>query len=116
MDEELKKLLILSTQSIKGLTDSLTKKESVGEANIKAAVDEGSKIWEMSLEGVNVYCNPSVENLAREVFLSMEILFESYEDLNIHEIKLNETPKCYTICNSNSITDIEKTTFKKFSP
>ena len=40
MDEELKKLLILSTQSIKGLTDSLTKKESVGEANIKAAVDE----------------------------------------------------------------------------
>ena len=40
MDEELKKLLILSTKSIKGLTDSLTKKESVGEANIKAAVDE----------------------------------------------------------------------------
>ena len=76
MDEELKKLLILSTQSIKGLTDSLTKKESVGEANIKAAVDEGSKIWEMSLEGVNVYCNPSVENLAREVFLAMEILFD----------------------------------------
>ena len=80
---------------------------------IKAAVDEGSKIWEMSLEGVNVYCNPSVENLAREVFLAMEILFESYEDLNIHEIKLNETPKCYTICNSESISDRERNNFRE---
>ena len=38
MDEELKKLLMLSVKSVKGLTDSLNKKESAGEANIKAAV------------------------------------------------------------------------------
>ena len=40
MDEELKKLLKLSTESVKKLTDSLTKKESVGEGNIKSAVNK----------------------------------------------------------------------------
>jgi len=79
---------------------------------IQAALVEGSKIWKMSLEGEDNYCNPSVENVAREIFLAMEILFEEYEDLNIHEIKLNETPKCYTICNYNSIPEQERTNFR----
>ena len=35
MDEELKKLLILSTQSIKGLTDSLTKKSRLEKLILK---------------------------------------------------------------------------------
>ena len=80
---------------------------------IQAASVEGSKIWEMSLNGEHNYCNPSVENVAREIFLAMEILFEEYEDLNIHEIKLNETPKCYTICNSESIPDRERNNFRE---
>jgi 6-pyruvoyltetrahydropterin/6-carboxytetrahydropterin synthase len=79
---------------------------------IQAARAEDSKIWEMSLEGKDNYCNPSVENLAREIFLAMEILFEEYKDLRIHEIKLNETPKCYTICNSESISDRERINFR----
>ena len=82
---------------------------------ITAAITEGSKIWEMSLEGKDNYCNPSVENLAREIFLAMEILFLEYKDLNIHEIKLNETPKCYTICNSESISDRERNNFREFN-
>ena len=80
---------------------------------IQAASVEGSKIWKMSLEGEDNYCNPSVENVAREIFLAMEILFEEYEDLNIHEIKLNETPKCYTICYSESIPDRERNNFRE---
>ena len=80
---------------------------------IQAASVEGSKIWKMSLEGEDNYCNPSVENVAREIFLAMEILFEEYKDLNIHEIKLNETPKCYTICNSESISDTERINFRE---
>ena len=79
---------------------------------IHATTIEGSKIWKMSLNGKDEYCNPSVENLAREIFLVMEILFEQYTDLNIHEIKLNETPKCYTICNYNSIPESERTNFR----
>jgi 6-pyruvoyltetrahydropterin/6-carboxytetrahydropterin synthase len=80
---------------------------------IKAADHELSKIWIMSLNGKNVYCNPSVENVVKEIFLAMEILFEEYDDLNIHEIKLNETPKCYTICTSESIIESERNNFKE---
>ena len=79
---------------------------------IHASTIEGSKLWKMSLNGKDEYCNPSVENLAREIFLAMEILFEEYKDLRIHEIKLNETPKCYTICNSESISDRERINFR----
>ena len=71
---------------------------------IQTAEVENSKIWKMSLNGKDEYCNPTVENLAREVFMAMKILFEDYKDLKIHEIKLNETPKCYTLCNNDSIT------------
>ena len=31
----------------------------------------GSKLWLMSLNGEHEYCNPSVENIAKEVFLAM---------------------------------------------
>ena len=62
---------------------------------------------------VDFYCNPSVENLAREIFLVMEILFEQYTDLNIHELKLNETPKCYTICNYHSMSEEERINFRE---
>jgi len=79
---------------------------------IEVALKEGSKVWEMSLEGIGKYCNPSVENVVKEIFLAMEILFEGYDDLNIYEIKLNETPKCYTICNSESISDSDRSNFK----
>jgi 6-pyruvoyltetrahydropterin/6-carboxytetrahydropterin synthase len=80
---------------------------------IDAAKKEGSKVWLMSLNGEWEYCNPSVENLAREIFLAMEILFEVYDDLKIHEIKLNETPKCYTVCNADSILEVERESFKE---
>jgi len=79
---------------------------------IEVALKEGSKVWEMSLEGIGKYCNPSAENVVKEIFLAMEILFEGYDDLNIYEIKLNETPKCYTICNSESISDSDRSNFK----
>ena len=79
---------------------------------IQAALVEGSKIWKMSLEGEDNYCNPSVENVAREIFLAMEILFEEYEDLKMFELKLNETPKCYTICTIDSIPERERQNFK----
>ena len=80
---------------------------------IQAAEVENSKIWKMSLEGSDNYCNPSVENLAREIFLAMEILFEEYTDLKMHELKLHETPKCFTICNDGSIPDRERKNFEE---
>ncbi len=67
----------------------------------------GSKIWLMSLNGEFAYCNPSVENIAKEIFLAMNVLFESYENLRIHKITLYETPNCYTTCVLDSISAFE---------
>lgn len=83
------------------------------EAVIEAARKTESKIWHMSLNGPGEYCNPTVENIAREIFLAMEILFAQYTDLKIKKIKLYETPNCSTVCKANSIPDQERINFQK---
>ena len=50
------------------------------------------------------YCNPSVENIAKEIFLAMEVLFADYKNLNIHKITIYETPNCWTECVAESIS------------
>jgi 6-pyruvoyltetrahydropterin/6-carboxytetrahydropterin synthase len=82
-------------------------------AVIDAVLKTRSKIWYMTLNGAGNYCNPSVENLAKEVFLAMEILFESYKGLSFYKLKLNETPNCYTICKESSISDEERKNWKE---
>ena len=84
------------------------------EIAIKATQDLGTKLWLMSLNGHGQYCNPSVENIAKEVFLAMQILFdEVYKDqgLKIHEVKIYETPNCFTVCTNSSISSQEKMNF-----
>ena len=75
---------------------------------INACKATGSKIWYMTLNGEHGYCNPSVENIAKEIYLAMEVLFEPYKNLHIHQIVLNETPNCATTCIKESISDIER--------
>ena len=75
-----------------------------------------TKLWLMSLNGKHQYCNPSVENIAKEVFLAMEILTsELYKNtptgLKIHKVKIYETPNCWTVCNNKSISDNERDHF-----
>lgn len=74
---------------------------------IQTTQDYGSKMWLMSLNGKDGYCNPSVENIAKEIFLAMTVLFEPYKDLRIHEIILHETPNCATTCIKDSISPAE---------
>ena len=57
----------------------------------------------MSLNGSNEYCNPTVENIVREMFFAMEVLFQNYESLKIESIKLYETPNCHTTLKSTDI-------------
>jgi len=76
-------------------------------AVIEAAKATGSKIWYMSLNGKDQYCNPSVENIAKEVFLAMTVLFQTYKDLKIHKVTIYETPNCYTTCIKESIAPEE---------
>ena len=75
---------------------------------IDAAKATGSKIWFMSLNGNGNYCNPSAENIAKEIFLAMEVLFSKYENLRIHSIVLWETPNSSTTCIAESIDPAEK--------
>jgi len=75
-----------------------------------------TKIWLMSLNGAGNYCNPTVENIAKEVFLSMELIsnilyFNEKTKLKIHNVKIYETPNCWTDCNIDSITDNERINF-----
>jgi len=75
-----------------------------------------SKYWLMSLNGGGQYCNPSVENVAKEVFLAMETLTETlYENaptgLYASEVKIYETPNCWTVCDELSPTPQERKNF-----
>ena len=79
---------------------------------IEACDKLNSKIWIMSLNGESEYCNPSVENIAKEVFLVMEVLFKD-SPITPHQIKIYETPNCYTDCFVGSISDAERANFYK---
>ena len=40
----------------------------------KTTKEYNSKLWLMSLNGEGEYCNPSVENISKEVFLAIDTL------------------------------------------
>lgn len=85
---------------------------------IKTTKEYKTKLWLMSLNGEGEYCNPSVENIAKEVFLAMEILTnELYKrastGLKIHNVKIYETPNCWTDCDFESISFLERENFYK---
>jgi 6-pyruvoyltetrahydropterin/6-carboxytetrahydropterin synthase len=67
----------------------------------------------MSLNGEGEYCNPSVENISKEIFLAMMVLFEGHKGIKIHEVKIHETPNCYVECIKESISDTEAMNWMK---
>lgn len=83
---------------------------------IKTTKEYGSKLWLMSLNGHGEYCNPSVENIAKEVFLAMDVLSDTLYSkaptgLKIHKVKIYETPNCWTECYRESIPHSERYNF-----
>lgn len=77
---------------------------------IKCAKDTNSKLWLMSLNGTD-YCNPSAENISKEIFLAMKILFSEFHNLKIKKVKLWETPNCSVTCIDQSISSKELDNF-----
>ena len=104
---DFKELKRVGCQWIDDLMDHGVLVNPKDEAVIEAAVKTGSKIWYMGLNGAGKYCNPSAENIAKEIFLAMTVLFQSYKDLRIHKITLWETPNCWTTCTKESISNEE---------
>lgn len=79
----------------------------------------GTRLWLMSLNGEGNYCNPTVENIAKEIWLAMDVLSkELYGDsgtgLDIYRVKVYETPNCYTECFSYSISHNERENWMKY--
>ncbi len=75
---------------------------------IKLVKSLDNKLWLMSLDGENEYCNPSAENIAKELFLAISRISMTWQEgLTLHEIKLWETPNCCTTCTRDSISSEE---------
>lgn len=69
-----------------------------------------SKLWVMSLE-LNRFCNPTAENLAKELFLCTEQLMSSFKELQLVNVRLYETPNCFVDCTPDSISQLERYNF-----
>lgn len=75
---------------------------------IGTAIDMGSKYWLMSLNGSD-YCNPTAENISKEIWLAMYVLMAIHSaDIEIHSVRLWETPNCFVDCFKESISADEK--------
>jgi len=62
-------------------------------AIIDLVKENGWNLYVMSLNG-DKYCNPTVENIAKEVFLGVSALMDD-ENLKLHSIRIYETPNCF---------------------
>jgi 6-pyruvoyltetrahydropterin/6-carboxytetrahydropterin synthase len=80
---------------------------------IIAADATKSRRWFMSLNGEGEYCNPTVENVAKELFLAIERLFREYQNLRLYSIKLYETPNCATTCFRHSMSEEERLNWER---
>lgn len=71
---------------------------------------EHSKLHLMNLLGENGDCNPTAENLAKELFYAGEKLLNDKDNCNLKvvKIKLKETPNCYVECVESDISTEER--------
>ena len=79
---------------------------------IKLIKDNGMKLWLMSINGKDQDCNPTAENIAKEIFIAMEILFDHIKDFSLYELVLYETPNNFTTCYHTSVSTTERNNFR----
>lgn len=81
---------------------------------LEACQKTGSKYYLMSLAGSEGYCNPTAENIAREIFMAVELLFVAYPALMLHQVRYYETPNCWVDTTRSSILAEERTFFMAY--
>lgn len=81
---------------------------------IKACQETGSKYYVMSLNGENQYCNPTAENVSRELFMAIELLFAHYPNLRMHHLRYYETPNCWVDTYQDSLHPEERAHFHAY--
>lgn len=76
----------------------------------------GSKYWVMALNG-DSFCNPSAENMSKELYLAMQGIINSYKAQGIHilynleNIRLYETENSFVDCTSLCISERDEYNF-----
>jgi 6-pyruvoyltetrahydropterin/6-carboxytetrahydropterin synthase len=73
---------------------------------IEPCIKNKTKIHIMNLMGPGQDCNPSAENIAKEVFFAMSKLLDNPEDCNlkVHKVRLYETINCYVDCYRDTLS------------
>lgn len=65
----------------------------------------GSKLYVMSLVDAEGFCNPSAENIAKEIFFAVgRLMFP--QGVMLKKVTLHETPNCYVECTSLSVEEM----------
>ncbi len=81
---------------------------------IQLANELGSKLWIMTLNGKS-YCNPTVENIAKEVFLGVHHLTEMMSGLWLVDVRIYETPNCFVDEDGKEITEDEQRNWLQYN-
>lgn len=60
------------------------------------------------------FCNPTAENISKDLFLSTHYLMSAYSNiLKLKSVRLYETPNCLVDCFEHSISDQDRSSFIK---
>lgn len=70
-------------------------------------IEEESKVWYMSLNGKDQDCEPTIQNIVKEIFLAMAVLFEDNKALQIHLVTAYEPEAGFATCVKETITPTE---------
>jgi len=87
---------------------------------IEPCIKHNTKYHLMTLMGDGEFCNPSAENMAKELFFAFVKLLDRPQDCNllVHSVKLYETTNCFVTCYRNTLsasdwTNLEASQFAK---
>ncbi|MBY0501913.1 MAG: 6-carboxytetrahydropterin synthase [Alphaproteobacteria bacterium] len=75
-----------------------------------------SKLYLMNLVDEKSYCNPTAENIAKELFFIISTLLNRTDYLKLNKIRLYETTSCFVDCKGLSKEDWEQLTTSKLYP
>jgi len=78
---------------------------------IDPCVKHNTKLHLMNLMGKGEFCNPSAENIAKELFFCFTKLLDdpTNGNLKVHSVKLWETVNCYVTCYRDTLSESDWT-------
>lgn len=74
---------------------------------INACREVGSALYVMHLTDEWGFCNPSAENLAKEIFYAVQLLMND-QNLKLERVRLHETVNCFVECHDLDYREIQK--------